>query len=45
LKTLDAGALNAYAVWTEKNQGWMNTSNDSWRKFLLGLGKELACRI
>jgi hypothetical protein len=40
--TLDAGALNSYVIWTEKNQGWRNTIKDRRRKFILELGKELA---
>jgi hypothetical protein len=42
LNTLNAGALNAYVICTEKNQGQMSTNKDRQRKFLSRLGKELA---
>jgi hypothetical protein len=42
LKTMDSAALNACVIWTERHQGWMSASIDRQRKFLLGLGKEIA---
>jgi hypothetical protein len=39
---MDAAALSACVIWTEGNQGWISASIDRQRKFLLGLGKEIA---
>jgi hypothetical protein len=42
LNALDAGALNTYAIWTEKNWGQMSMSKARQRMFLLECGTELA---
>jgi hypothetical protein len=39
---MDTAALNACVIWAERNQGWMSSSKDRRRKFLLGLSKEIA---